>query len=205
VTCNGFNFNQLLLKKKSDGFETIAFCLPAADIGQPFAIFSEMTPKNVHRAGGWLTWYDVQGHVGFLQPPATFVVIAGGAGRHHIRPGMHPAHMSRNNVVDRQVCNLLAAILACIIIPPKNLAPVQFDPWPGPLNHVFQADDGWARESPRHGLDCAAAVGDQRGFSGEHQPQRSSRVANINWLKVGVQNQNFHAASAIWQIILQWN
>jgi len=62
---------------------------------------------------------------------------------------------------------------------------------------MFETDDGWARERLRNRPDDTASIGDQRGFSREHQPDCSAGVANIDGFEVGVeyQYQRFHIVS----------
>jgi hypothetical protein len=145
----------------------------------------------------------MQGHVSVLQPSAPFEVVAGRAGRDHIRPGVHPAQVTRQDVVDGQVVYFPSTVLAGIIVAAENLAPGQFDSRARAMNHILEADDGWTWERCRDSFNLAAPVGNQRGFSGEHQPDSPPHVANINWLEVGVQNQDIHNISKTWQIILQ--
>ena len=58
----------------------------------------------------------------FLGFAAAFTVIAMWACRHHIRPNMLTAHVTRNHMIHRQTVIAPAAILTGIIITTKDLA-----------------------------------------------------------------------------------
>jgi hypothetical protein len=61
-----------------------------------------------------------------------------------------------------------AAVLAGEIIPAEDFAPGELDMCAGPADHVLQPDDGWARESPRHGVDVSTTVRHEVSLSCQH-------------------------------------
>lgn len=63
---------------------------------------------------------------------ASLAVIAGGTGSYQVRPDVLPAHVARNDVIDRQVAFALAAVLAGIIVAPEKFSAREFDTrtWP---------------------------------------------------------------------------
>ena len=57
----------------------------------------------------------------FIHAATAFAVIAWRAGRDQVRPNVLAPHVSRNNMIERQVHVPFAAILAGIIIAAKDL------------------------------------------------------------------------------------
>ena len=69
------------------------------------------------------------------------------------------AAMARDDVVERQVVRLRAAVLAGVLVTDEDLAPRQPDPRPGALDVVLQPDDATARGRPRgRGPDVVVVV-----------------------------------------------
>ena len=79
---------------------TIAFFLPTADIGFPFAIFVQMPAENIHGIGWRLLGRMMQMHVYFLCFASAFTVIAIWTSRHHICPRVCAAHVPWNDMID---------------------------------------------------------------------------------------------------------
>lgn len=117
-------------------------------------------------------------------------MIASPAGGHHIRPDMRAAQVPRHDMVNRQIWHLSPAILAGIIIPAEDFATGQLDSRSRALDHVFQAYHGWKWKAARYCLDNAPTVGNQRGSTVEHHPDRPACIAHIEWLKIGIEYQN---------------
>ncbi len=61
-------------------------------------------------------------HVRLVHFAAAFAMIAGGAGRHEVRPGVLPAHVTRNDVVNGQRPFAPAAVLTGIIVAAEYFA-----------------------------------------------------------------------------------
>lgn len=162
-----------------------------------------MWPEDVLGTGGRFARNDRQGHVGVFQPATSLKMIAGRAGRNDVRPGMCSTQVTGQDMVNRQIVHPPPAVLTGIIITAKYFAPGEFDARARAVNHVLQADNGRARERRRDGFNFAASIGNQRGFSAQHQPDCTPHVADINWLEVGIQYQHIHSVSKTWQIILQ--
>lgn len=145
-----------------------------------------MPPEDVCSISGWLSRDDQQLHVRFFKPSASFAMVAGRTGCDNIRPNVHPTQVTWQDMVNRQVGPLMPTVLAGIIVPAEHLSTAELHVWARAVDHVIEADDGWARKAHRDRLDDTPAIGNQRGFTGEHQPDRSSCVANIDWLEIGV-------------------
>ncbi len=125
----------------------------------------------------------------FHQLAAAFTVIAGGAGSHYIGPDMLTTQVFRQNMVDRQIASMPATVLADEVITTKNLPPGQFDLQTGAMDHMLQTDNGWPWEGLFNGLNCAAAIHYHTGFPRKDQANGATGVANIDRLKIGVENQ----------------
>jgi hypothetical protein len=62
----------------------------------------------------------VQAHMGFLYQPPAFFSVARRAGGDKVFPGMPAAPVTGDDMVDRKVQRLPAAILAGISVPPED-------------------------------------------------------------------------------------
>src|SRR5512146_2605894 len=80
---------------------------------------------QVARGGCRLEGLPQQMHVNFWQRVMAFASIAGRASCHQILPRVRTTGMTRNDVIDREACVFLAAILTAIIIAAKDLALAQ--------------------------------------------------------------------------------
>lgn len=125
-------------------------------------------------------------------------MIATGAGRDDVIPDVLSPEMAWINVVDGQVSALPAAVLAGEIVASKHLASIEFHAQTWPMDHLLQADDGWARDGVVNRLDGTAAIHDQGGFIGQNESNGSPHGANINRLKICIQDQHVfeHSASS---------
>ncbi len=101
-----------------------------------------MSSEDVGCVGGWFLWNMEEMHVRLFESSAAFVVIAGGTGRHNVRPDMLTAQMSGDDVVYGQASVLTPAVLAGIIVPAENFAARQFDVRPWPVNLHIEAYHG---------------------------------------------------------------
>jgi len=81
-----------------------------------------MPPKDVGGVGGWFLGDMRQAHVNLLHPAPALAMIARRASRHQIRPVVLSAHVTRDDVVNRQRDVTPAAILTGIIVPPEYFA-----------------------------------------------------------------------------------
>jgi hypothetical protein len=108
-------------------------------------------------------------HLRLFNRPPTFTMIAMGAGSHQVVPGMVTPQVAWNDVVNREVRYMLTAILAGIVIPPQDFALGQLNLGSRAVDHLFQADDGRAREDLPNGLNLTASIQDQAGFPINHQ------------------------------------
>ncbi len=127
-------------------------------------------------------------HLRLLNGAAALAVVAMRAGSHQVSPGMRPAEVAWDDMVDRQGSGVLAAILAGVVIATKHLALGQFDARVGTVNHLFQADDGWTRVYLPNGLNLAASIQDEAGFSINNEGNGTAGIADIDRLEVGVKN-----------------
>jgi hypothetical protein len=142
-------------------------------------------------------------HARFFRTPAPFPVVAGSACCDHVRPDVQPALISREYVIDSEAGFTTAAILACIIIPPKNLATSQFYVRSRPMNLELKPDDGWPRNLELDRPDVSPAVCHHVRLASHDQHYRTPRRADIDRLEIRVQHQDglLHGDTKISKII----
>ena len=103
-----------------------------------------------------------------LQLSTPFAVVAAGAGGHYICPDVAASQVFGKDMVDGKFADTASAILAGIIIAAKYFPPGQLHVKTRPVDHLVQANDGWAGNGFFDSLNVTAAVHDQIGLSGEN-------------------------------------
>lgn len=81
-----------------------------------------------------------QVHTGFCWRTARLAVVADGASAHHVFPGVFAATAAWQDMVQRQVAGLTAAVLAQIPVPAEYLGTSNAATKAGPFDHVYQAN-----------------------------------------------------------------
>ena len=76
-----------------------------------------------------------------IKRPASFAVIASWAGCNQVASFVPAALAAGDDMVNRHVRHLLAAVLAGVIIPSQDFTLAQFDPNTWPFDHPFQTND----------------------------------------------------------------
>ena len=84
-------------------------------------------------------------HVYLIQAPTTLSVVAARAGCRYICPDMLTAQSFGQDVIDSQGGIAVAAVLAGIIIAPKNFASSQLHARAWSMDHVLETDHGRSR------------------------------------------------------------
>ncbi len=79
---------------------------------EPLIVGAEIVVGNVKAAPLRSDWLMKQLHSGFSGSATGFLVIAGDTGANHVFPDMGPAPVARHNMVDGQVFQLSATVLA---------------------------------------------------------------------------------------------
>jgi len=79
-------------------------------------------------------------HAGVFDLTSAFSMIALRAGGHDIPPDMRAAHMPGDHMIDGQVRQLPAAILACISIPTQDFLANQSNSGVGSMDHFLKAN-----------------------------------------------------------------
>ena len=115
----------------------------------------------------------VQPQPRLLERLAALPVVARLAGGDEVLPGVAAAAMARDDVVERQVVRLAAAVLAGVPVAGEDLAPRQLDPRPRPLDLVLEPDDARARGTP------SAASGSPGGRTRSLRPSRRTRAGRL--------------------------
>ncbi len=130
-----------------------------------------------------------QAHLGLFDGAPTLAMIAMWAGGHQVVPGVLASQVAWDNVIDSQGSRVLTTILAGVVIASQDLALGELDPWAGAMDHFFQSDNGWARVYLPNGLDLAASIEDQAGFSINNEGDGTAGIADVDRLEVSVENQ----------------
>jgi hypothetical protein len=124
-------------------------------------------------------WFVQELHMSLFGGPSCFMTIAKSTSTHQIFPGMPPALMTGDNVIQRQLMTLLSAILTCIMIPIKNLHSGQFRLRPGPLDQIGQTDDGWNGENGIRSVDISGSIFQHLCFAAENQGKSTPGTADV--------------------------
>src|SRR5258708_23919315 len=102
---------------------------------EPLALAgADVAGEQVARRGRRADRLAGQRHVRFLQRPAALLVIAALARRDDVLPGVLPAAMPGDHIVEREVVAALAAVLAGVIVADADLLP-------GPLQNGARSLD----------------------------------------------------------------
>ena len=177
--------------------------LPAADKLTPIGVIGNMPAENVVGIYRRFLGHMEQLHARFFRTAAALPMIAGRACRDHVRPSMQPALIAWEHVIDGEAGLTTPAILACIIVPPKNLAASQFYVRSRPMNLELKPDDGWPRNLELDGADVPPAVCHHVRLASHDQHNRTPRRADIYRLEIRVQHQDrlMHGGTKISKII----
>ena len=94
------------------------------------------------------------------------------------------------NTTTSHFINRSAARSAGVVVPPEDLGLGEFYDRTRPFDHMLETDNGGGGVIRGNCFDVSSAVPDQPGFLGEDQDQSAFGCANIERLKVRVQNQD---------------
>jgi hypothetical protein len=117
-----------------------------------------------------------------------FAVVAGRTCGNQIIPFMFATLAAWDNMIDCELGGCFSAVLAGEIVPAKDLALIQFDPDAWSFDHPFQPYNGWSWKFLGYSANKTAPIKDQRSFTGHHQADRAPRGANIQRLKIRIQD-----------------
>jgi hypothetical protein len=106
-------------------------------------------------------------------------------------------------MIDREATFPAAAVLTCIIVPPKDLAAGELDAGTRAPHLKFESDHRRSRKYQGDGAKVSPTIGHHGCLSPEDENHSPPRRANVDGLKVGVQDQDgfVHGTSAILRII----
>lgn len=85
-------------------------------------------------------------------------MVAARTGGNDVIPGVETPQMAWNNVIDRQIHSVFAAILAGKIVAPKDFTLVKLDLQVRAVNHRLQPDDRRDGVGVINGLNIPASV-----------------------------------------------
>ncbi len=131
-----------------------------------------------------------QSHLRLFDGPPPLAVVTMRAGSHQVGPHVLSSQVAWDDVIDGQVGDVLAAILAGVVIPSQHFPFGQLNPRARPVDHFFQADDGWARENLPYSLDLTAAIQDQAGFSIDDEGNGTPGIADVDRLEISIEHQH---------------
>jgi hypothetical protein len=92
--------------------------------------------------------------------------------------------VARDDVVDGQVECVFAAVLAGVAIAPEYLAARQLNTLAGPLDHLFQADNGRAGKNGIDRPDFSSTVHHQRSAFSQDQADCPANATYMDGLKI---------------------
>ena len=130
----------------------------------------------------------VEVHVRFLRRAAGLAVITRLARGDDIRPLVRTAAVAWEDVVQRQVTCLLAAVLAGEAVAQEDIAARQSALRPRSANEVDKADDRRDLKERRRTVEVTATVLDDLGFTAIDQYKSSPDVAHVQRLVILVEH-----------------
>lgn len=119
---------------------------------------------------------------------ASLAVIAGGASGYQVRPNMLPTHVSRNDMIDRQIAIPFAAILAGIIVTPKEFSARKFDTRTWSMNLRFKPNDRRTRDQFCNRADVSASICDHASLPCKDQSNGPSSRTYVDRLKIRIEH-----------------
>ena len=120
----------------------------------------------------------------FLRCVAGLAVVAGLAGRDDVRPLVGAAAVAREDVVERQVSRLLAAVLARVAVAQEDVSAGEAALGTWSTDEVDEADNRGDFEERGGAVEVAAAVFDDLGFTAIDQYESAPDVADVQRLVV---------------------
>ena len=147
-----------------------------------------MPCKHVSRVGRRFLWNVHKRHVRFFGAVSAFAMIAGRAGRHHVRPSMLAALVFWLDMIHRQTTVAPSAILTGIIIPPEDFAASQLDVRARAVDLNFKADDRWSRKKFPDRVNIAATICHHRRLASQDQTDGSPGGADIDGFKICIED-----------------
>ena len=130
-----------LLMKDREMDKGVVIHLPANNKGLTLKIIHEVSPKDIRGIRRRLLRNMCQSHVCFIEPASALAMIAGRASRYHVRPGVFTAHVTRQNMVNRQPSITLSTVLAGIIIAAEDLTARQLHVRARAVHLAVESDD----------------------------------------------------------------
>src|SRR5579884_1392389 len=164
--------------------------LPARDELPPLRVAVQVLVEEVVAARAWLERRAPQRHPRLLQRLATLAVVAGAAGAHQVVPGVRPAAVARDEMVERQLLGLRPTVLASEVVAEKDLAAGQPHARPRPLDQRYQPDDRRPGQRPRRRADQPRPVLEDFGFAAIDQDNCAPWVTDVERLVILIQHQN---------------
>lgn len=121
----------------------------------------------------------LQVHICFLRALATLTPVAWRTSGNQVTPRVWPTPVPWNDMIQRQVTHLPAAILARKIVPAQDLSFGQRNTRARAPDHVAEADHRRNLKFGRTAANHAAAIENRFRPTGEYQRQCTFGVANV--------------------------
>lgn len=149
----------------------------------------ESTFDGVVLACPWFARLATERHARLGYALASLAMIARLTSRDHIFPGVKTTARARNHVVNRQVGNLVVAILTCVVVAHEDFAAGEFDARSRSADQGNESDDRRHRVRTGRAMEHEGVSFEYLGFPTEYQHHCPPGVAHIEWFVVLVQNQ----------------
>ena len=121
---------------------------------------------------------------------SALAVVARRAGCDQVVPRMGTAQVPRIDMVNGQLGSLGPAVLASVVVPSEDFGFGEFYDRARPFDHMLETDNGGGGVIRGDCFDISPAIPYQPGLLREDQDQSAFGSANIERLKVRVQNQD---------------
>ena len=148
-----------------------------------------MPAKSIGRSRFWLEGLAAQLHIRFGWAFPSLAPVACRACCYQISPGMWTAKMAGNDVIYGQLPHFSTAVLACELIAPQDFSFRQRHSWSRPLDHMAETNNRGDFIFCGRTVDHPSPIEDDLSLSRQNQRQRAFGIADMQRLKVHVQNE----------------
>lgn len=147
-----------------------------------------MTAEEIVGSGVGLCRFALEMHLRLDRVASAFAAVAGRAGGNQIVPFVPAAFVARDDVINGEVLSLSPAVLAGVIIAPKNFALGKFDSRAWAFDHVLEADDRRRGVGESSRADMSAPIDHEFGFARDQKTNGSLGAAYMERFVIGVEH-----------------
>lgn len=124
-----------------------------------------MTTKEIIGSGVGLCRFALEMHLRLDRVAPAFAAVAGWAGGNQIVPFVPTTFVARDDVINGEVLSLSPAVLAGVVVAPKNFALGEFDARARAFDHMLEADDRRRGVGESSRADMSAPIHHEFGFA----------------------------------------